>query len=537
MINPDPWSEWKAVKTDGESNEWTKYQDENPVKVGDTSDSGVDPLGAIAAGALATLIGKGIGTAIGAAFADGGLVKGIHQAKPKTEKQAKSLRQTRQKHAEFKNGLAFADGGGVNPDEFEQEADQVLAMCALARQVSKIIDPSNADDPEAIQSTAAFLLEYSDEEERQGWIVDFLDSFDPNGSVLAVLSQAFATPESGQVVTDDVAMANGGKVGVKLAGGGFLNGNLGIALGAGADEWNRQRVLAMQMGRYDTEQKLSKPELDTIDEATAARRSTLKARDAENQANASMIDDRTTNARLKLANDNAEAVSQAYGRLGQYKDDIQGGIGYLNKANLPQMGGGTATGLAFDGKGANVTLSDGRTVQIPQSSLDRGTQALGGKYHITQDKYSGDIIQTRENSGDVKIISSPSGQTNKPFSLAQDATNKQIEISRQKISGMSPDEIRLKTAKATDTGRPNEQYDPTLAQHVRLANKRKYGQDDWFDSQGQSNQAPAQQQPAAQNIGAKFAADPEVRGYKMGNRTARGVEVLDSNGNLKGYYN
>ena len=514
-MNTNPWAAWKS---------------DNPVKVSDTSGSGVDPLGAIAAGALATLLGKGIGAAIGAAFADGGLVQGIHQAKPKTEKQAKSLRQTRQKHAEFKSGLAFADGGCANPDELEQESDHALAMCALARQVSKIIDPSNANDPDAIQSAAAFLLEYSDEEERQGWIVDFLDSFDPNGSVLAVLSQAFATPESGQVVTDDVAMANGGKVGVKLAGGGFLNGNMGIALGAGADEWNRQRVLAMQMGRYDTEQKLAKPELDTIDEATAARRSTLKARDAENQANASMIDDRTTNARLKLANDNADIESQSYGRLGQYKDDTQGGIGYLNKANLPQLGGGTATGLAFDDKGANVTLSDGRTVQIPQSSLDRGSQALGGKYHITQDKYSGDIIQTRENSGDVKIISSPSGQTNKPFSLAQDATNKQIEISRQKVSGLSPEEIRRRTSKTGDTGRDNPDYDPILAQHVRLANKRKYGTDDWYDQQG-----PTQANPQP-NASQRFGSDPAMRGHKMGNQTDKGIEVLDSSGKLIGFY-
>ena len=35
------------------------------------------------------------------------------------------------------------------------------------------------------------------------------------------------------------------KHGVKLAGGGFLGGNLGIAMGAGVDEWNNQRKLTM----------------------------------------------------------------------------------------------------------------------------------------------------------------------------------------------------------------------------------------------------------------------------------------------------
>lgn len=41
-----------------------------------------------------------------------------------------------------------------------------------------------------------------------------------------------------------LGMACGGAVkhGVKMAGGGFLGGNLGVAMGAGVDEWNRQRA-------------------------------------------------------------------------------------------------------------------------------------------------------------------------------------------------------------------------------------------------------------------------------------------------------
>lgn len=533
-MNQDPWAEWKAGKTTSESNSWTDYQKKNPVKVSDVS-SGVDPYGAMAAGALATLLGKGIGAAIGAAFADGGLVQGIYQAKPKTEKHAKSIRQTRQKHQEFKKRLKLADGGVVNPDVADEESNDILARCALARQVSKLIDPSQAQDPEAIQAAAEYLLTYSDEEERQGWISEFLDSFDPNGSVMFVLDQSYTSPECSQAPTGDVEMADEDKVGVKLAGGGFLGGNLGIALGAGADEWDKQRLLSMQEGRYATEQKLAKPELDTIDEATAARRSNLKARDAENQANASMIDDRTTNARLKLANDNADMESQAYGRLGQFKGDTQGGIGYLNKTNLPQLGGGTATGLAFDGNGANVNLSDGRTVQIPQATLDRGTKALNGNYGFTTNRVTGDIVRFNERTGEAEPVIRADGTVNRPLTVPQQTNNQQIEISRQKISGLSPEEIRRRTLKESDTGRPNPDFDPLLAQHVRLANKRKYGQDDWFDSQGQSNQAPAQ--TAAQDVGAKFAADPNMSGYKMGRRTARGVEVLDASGKQIGWYN
>lgn len=530
MINPDPWSEWKAGKTDGESNPWTDYQQENPVKVSELPDSSVDPLSAIAGGALSTLIGKGIGAAIGAAFADGGLVKGLQQTKPKTEKQAKSLRQTRQKHADFKSGLNFAEGGAVNPADFDQAANDVLAMCALARQVSKIVDQNQANDPASIQAAADFLLEYSDEEERQGWIVDFLDSFDPTGSGLTVLNQLISNAGSTQVATDEVAMANGGKVGVKLAGGGFLGGNLGIALGAGADEYTKQRRLQMEEGLYDIQKKLYKPQLDTLEEQTTARRSGFKVQDAENQANASMIGDKTANARLRLVNDSADLEAQSYGRLAQYKGDTQGGLGYLNKANLPQLGGASATGLAFDDKGANVTLSDGRTVQIPQATIDRGAQSLNGGYEFMTNRVTGDIVRTNAKTGDAQSIVRADGSVNRPLSLAQDAANKQIDISRKRIKDMTPEEMRLKTAKATDTGRPNEQYDPTLAQHVRLANKRKYGADDWYDQQGSTQATP---QP---NASQRFGSDPAMRGHKMGNQTDKGIEVLDSSGKLIGFY-
>lgn len=109
MINPDPWSEWKAGKTDGESNEWTDYQQENPVKVADLSESAVDPLEAIAGGALATLIGKGLGTAISAMFADGGMVR-----KPKTEQEARTNRQRRNRLAQARGDLRLATGGAAD---------------------------------------------------------------------------------------------------------------------------------------------------------------------------------------------------------------------------------------------------------------------------------------------------------------------------------------------------------------------------------------------------------------------------------------
>ena len=538
MINPDPWSDWKAGKTDGESNEWTDYQKQNPSKVTDLSESGVDPLEAIAGGALAMLIGKGIGAAIGAAFADGGLV-----GKPKTEREARTSRQRRGKITSAKTGLRLAMGGAVVEQEFDRASNQALLSLVIAWKFGQVLRPELAQDPEVI---AALLPELTPEDTLL-WVDEFFAFLEQTGSpsLQPVLTDlmgrtiAASSDEQAAVCMETQAMNGGPTVdpedgSVQLAGGGFLGGNLGIALGAGTDQWNLQRELAMQKENHDTRMKLAKPELDTLDEATAARRSSLAKQRAESEAASSMVQDQTANARLKLTGENSDLTESTLGRLSRFKDDTAGGLAYLNKAALSQYGGGSATGIAFDDNGANVTLSDGRTVQIPQATMDRGAQSLNGKYGFMQDRYSGDIIRTNDKTGSADVVSSSGGPTSRPLSLAQDTSNKQIDISRQRIAGMSPEEIQRRTAKATDTGRPNPDFDPTLVQHVRLANKRKYGSDDWYDQQGQTNQPPAQ--PQQNPYAAKFNADPKMRGNTLGAKTSRGYQVLDASGKVVGYY-
>lgn len=117
---------------------------------------------------------------------------------------------------------------------------------------------------------------------------------------------------------------------------------------------------------------------------------------------------------------------------------------------------------------------------------------------------------------------------------AQEANNKQIEISRRKVAGMTPDEIKRKTRRYGDTGRDNPEYDGTLANHVRLANKRKIGQDDWFDEQGMGQQQDIG--PTQQTIQQRFADDPGMKGHTLGKQTERGLEVLNPSGKLIGYY-
>lgn len=538
MINPDPWQEWKAGKADSESNAWTEYQEENPIQVTDLSGSGVDPVSEIASGALAVLIGKGIGSAIGTAFADGGLV-----GKPKTEREARTSRQRRGKITAAKTGLRLAMGGAVAEQDFDRVSNQALLSLVIAWKFGQVLRPELAQDPEVI---AALLPELTPEDALL-WVDEFFAFLEQTGSpnlqpvLNDLMGQTIAATSDEQAPsgmepqeTSSAPAVNPEDGGVHLAGGGFLGGNMGIALGAGADQWNLQRELAIQKENHDLRMKLAQPQLDTLEEQTAARRSALKVQDAENQANASMVSDKTANARLKLVNDNADLESRSYGRLSQYKDDTQGGLGYLNKSNLPQLGGSTATGLAFDEKGANITLSDGRTVQIPQATIDRGAQSLNGGYEFMTNRVTGDIVRTNAKTGDAQPVIRADGSVNRPLTLAQDTANKQIDISRQRINGLSPEEIRLKTAKATDTGRPNEQYDPTLAQHVRLANKRKYGTDDWYDQQGKNSQGPSQ--PQQNPYEAKFNADPKMRGNTLGAKTSRGYQVLDASGKVVGYY-
>lgn len=70
-----------------------------------------------------------------------------------------------------------------------------------------------------------------------------------------------------------------------------------------------------------------------------------------------------------------------------------------------------------------------------------------------------------------------------------------------------------------------------LASRVRQANHRKYGDDpDFADIADPKDDA-------MQDIGARFASDPVMKGRRIGNKTPQGVEVFDANGKLIGHYN
>lgn len=115
---------------------------------------------------------------------------------------------------------------------------------------------------------------------------------------------------------------------------------------------------------------------------------------------------------------------------------------------------------------------------------------------------------------------------------AQERGNTEINAARESIAGMTPQEIARRTAKATNTGRENPDYDPGLARQVSLAGRRKIGTDDWFDQRQPRESAPAREDDIPQ----RFGADPQMKGMKLGHSTDKGREVFDASGRMVGYY-
>lgn len=123
------------------------------------------------------------------------------------------------------------------------------------------------------------------------------------------------------------------------------------------------------------------------------------------------------------------------------------------------------------------------------------------------------------------------------LTLPQRRSNFEIDAARRQVAGLSPEEIQRRTQQFSATGRENKDFDPTLAKSVSLANRRKYGADDHFDQREQSQQQA--QQPAGNDgdVMTRFRGDKTMQGYKLGNQTDRGHEVLDGAGNVIGHWN
>lgn len=121
--------------------------------------------------------------------------------------------------------------------------------------------------------------------------------------------------------------------------------------------------------------------------------------------------------------------------------------------------------------------------------------------------------------------------TDRRATLGQERQNFEIDAARERIAGLSPDEIKRKTQQFSATGRENPDFDPTLAKSVTLSNRRKIGDDPVFDARQQDGQPPV-----AGDLPKRFQADTAMKGHTLGRQTDQGTEVFDSNGRLIGHY-
>lgn len=227
-----------------------------------------------------------------------------------------------------------------------------------------------------------------------------------------------------------------------------------------------------------------------------------------------------------------QGVTQAKARLSKLSPEEVGMAG-LKTGNLEAKDYITATSRAesTSDKLANALMLKQLGIDATQQNVltketgknERLDKTLASREGIAEDK-----IESSE-----KIAASKVGQ----LSGSQRLQNREIDAARRVLAGMTPEEIKKKTAKFTNTGRDNPDYDATLATRVRLAAKRKYGDDDWFDTQnGINDDGPevAVQQP--KGIPDRFAADTGMQGFKLGKQTDKGYEVFNNAGKLVGHY-
>jgi hypothetical protein len=126
-------------------------------------------------------------------------------------------------------------------------------------------------------------------------------------------------------------------------------------------------------------------------------------------------------------------------------------------------------------------------------------------------------------------------KTGEAPTASQHSNNLEIQKARELIADLSPEEIKRRTAKFTDTGRESDDYDSTLESSVKLAHQRKVGDDPWFDAQ-QAPKKPKKEHYLRTIVEERFKADKDMAGYSLGKDAPQGIEVLDANGKLVGHY-
>jgi hypothetical protein len=145
--------------------------------------------------------------------------------------------------------------------------------------------------------------------------------------------------------------------------------------------------------------------------------------------------------------------------------------------------------------------------------------------------------ETREDRRDARLVKQIDAANarhaqGRGLTAAQERSNAEIDAARDAVAGMSPQDIARRTAKATNTGRENPDFDPGLARQAALAGRRKVGDDELFDAPKPKPAAPAFDRA---DVAKRFRADRTMDRRTLGKETPNGIEVLEK-GKLIGYF-
>lgn len=204
----------------------------------------------------------------------------------------------------------------------------------------------------------------------------------------------------------------------------------------------------------------------------------------------------------------------------QVRHDVAADLGYDDAAANALKARDTETRAEYYG---------GRG-RLEGERLTQGSRRLD----LNEDLNSARIDNLDARSGLAEARTDAVGEP-KDLTPMQRVRNAEIDAARKRIEGLDQETIKAKTQKFSATGRENPQYDDQLTNRVRLANKRKVGEDDWFDGQNE-NAKPKSAQQTEVPLSDRFITDPRMRGMKLGRDTEKGREVFNSNGNHVGYY-
>lgn len=389
---------------------------------------------------------------------------------------------------------------------------------------------------------------------------------DANGKMVELLVEAFdeaiAELERGPItpVDPDKIRADETEDGIRLG----LGGNLGVALGAGVDEINRSRTQ------------------DRADQAEARANEALELQKQTAAPTIALHGIQLSEAKQKQ--DEATAVRNHLNAWQQGRDKIQAGdysdfsaaLQEYNKNQEPFDDGYTfAAQSTPKGQVLNHINSDGKILGVyskddalklyelgmsqklkflsptyfaaaqkaqaeahekeadRKTKLDIANTYAGSRNYAADARYDA-AVDAADIRGDATVEAAGiRGSLRGGLTATQERANLEIDAARETVAGLVPQEIQRRTAKTTNTGRENPDFDPGLARAASLAARRKVGTDDWFDKR-QGQQKPAVGSDRA-DVGTRFTADPAMKGYALGKETPNGVEVLKE-GRVIGHY-